>query len=65
MHRFKEPLLKYNTRLPEKKALALQIFKDFVYFFVIKQTSIQRIEYRGQQIVMDIFAALLSDPFVY
>ena len=41
---------------------ALQIFKDFVYNFVIKQTSIQRLEYRGQQIVMELFEALSSDP---
>jgi dGTPase len=40
----------------------LQIFKDFVYNFVIKQTSIQRLEYRGQQIVMELFEALSSDP---
>ncbi|MCJ8321660.1 MAG: deoxyguanosinetriphosphate triphosphohydrolase family protein [Colwellia sp.] len=59
---FEEPLLKYNARLPENMAQALQIFKDFVYMFVIKQTSIQRIEYRGQQIVMELFEALSSDP---
>jgi dGTPase len=40
----------------------LQIFKDFVYQFVIKQTSIQQLEYRGQQVVMELFQALSSDP---
>jgi len=59
---FEEPLLKYNARLPSEMAQVLQIFKDFVYQFVIKQTGIQRIEYRGQQIVMEIFEALSSDP---
>lgn len=59
---FEEPLLKYNARLPDNMAQALQIFKDFVYLFVIKQTGIQRIEYRGQQIVMELFEALSSDP---
>ena len=59
---FEDPLLKYNARLPEKMAEALQIFKDFVYLYVIKQTGIQRIEYRGQQIIMEIFEALSSDP---
>jgi dGTPase len=29
---------------------------------VIKQTSIQQLEYRGQQIVMELFQALSSDP---
>jgi len=61
-HDFMEPLLKYNACLPKEKAQVLQIFKDFVYLFVIKQTGIQRIEYRGQQIVMEIFEALSSDP---
>ncbi len=59
---FEEALLKYNATLPEVTMQVLQIFKDFVYNFVIKQTSIQRLEYRGQQIVMELFEALSSDP---
>ena len=59
---FSEPLLKYNAKLPPVTASVLQIFKDFVYHFVIKQTRIQRLEYRGQQIVMELFEALASDP---
>ena len=59
---FEEPLLRYNATLPKVIMQVLQIFKDFVYNFVIKQTSIQRLEYRGQQIVMELFEALSSDP---
>jgi len=59
---FEEPLLRYNATLPNVTMQVLQIFKDFVYNFVIKQTSIQRLEYRGQQIVMELFEALSSDP---
>lgn len=59
---FEEKLLRYNATLPTITMQALQIFKDFVYNFVIKQTSIQRLEYRGQQIVMELFEALSSDP---
>jgi dGTPase len=59
---FEESLLKYNATLPKITMQALQIFKDFVYNFVIKQTSIQRLEYRGQQVVMELFEALASDP---
>ncbi|MEW6982650.1 anti-phage deoxyguanosine triphosphatase [Colwelliaceae bacterium 6471] len=59
---FDEALLKYNAKLPPVTASVLQIFKDFVYQFVIKQTSIQRLEYRGQQIVMELFEAIASDP---
>ena len=59
---FQEPLLRYNAIHPEIPAQALQIFKDFVYQYVIKQTPIQQLEYRGQQIVMELFQALASDP---
>jgi dGTPase len=59
---FDENLLRYNATLPKVTMQALQIFKDFVFNFVIKQTSIQRLEYRGQQIVMELFEALSSDP---
>jgi len=59
---FSEPLLRFNAKLPATAALVLNIFKEFVYQFVIKQTSIQQLEYRGQQIVMELFEALASDP---
>ncbi|KGJ89897.1 anti-phage deoxyguanosine triphosphatase [Colwellia psychrerythraea] len=59
---FTEPLLRYNATLSDSTAQALKIFKDFVYFYVIKLTSLQRLEYRGQQIVMELFEALSSDP---
>jgi dGTPase len=59
---FEEPLLRYNATLPNVTMQVLQVFKDFVFNFVIKQTSIQRLEYRGQQVVMELFEALSSDP---
>ena len=59
---FNEPLLRYNAKHPKVAQQVLQIFKDFVYDFVIKRTEIQHHEYRGQQIVMELFEALASDP---
>jgi len=59
---FAEPLLRFNAQLPKNIAQVLQVFKDFVFSFVIKQTAIQQHEYRGQQIVMELFEALASDP---
>jgi len=59
---FSEPLLRFNATLTPSTAQVLQIFKDFVFNYVIKLTSIQRLEYRGQQIVMELFEALSSDP---
>ncbi len=59
---FDEPLLRFNAALPETVAQALAIFKAYVYQFVIKQTDIQRMEYKGQQVVMELFEAFASDP---
>jgi len=59
---FAERLLQYNATLPNASKQALQIFKEFVYNFVIKLASMQRKEYKGQQIVMELFEALSSDP---
>lgn len=59
---FAEPLLQYNAQLPDIAAKVLQVFKGFVFDFVIKQTDIQRLEYKGQQIVMELFEAFESDP---
>jgi len=59
---FAEPLLRYNATLSVPTAQALKIFKDFVFYYVIRLTSLQRLEYRGQQIVMELFEALSSDP---
>jgi len=59
---FEQPLLRYNAMLPEVANAVLDIFKGFVYRFVIRQPAIQQIEYRGQQVVMELFEALSSDP---
>lgn len=60
--KFNEPLLRYNAKLPEHADKTLQIFKDFIFTYVIKQPSLQRKEYRGQQLIMEIFEAIESDP---
>ncbi len=59
---FAEPLLRFNAKHPANARKVLQIFKRFVFDFVIKRTEIQHHEYRGQQIVMELFEALASDP---
>ena len=61
-HEFAEPLLRYNAKLPVEQATVLQILKDFVSQFVIQLPAIQRLEYKGQQVVMELFEALVSDP---
>jgi dGTPase len=59
---FQTPLLRYRARLqPEAEAL-LGALKGFVNREVIQAPAVQTLEYRGQQIVMRLFAALASDP---
>ena len=41
---------------------ALNIFKTFVRRYVIESADMQRVEYKGQQIVMELFEAFKSDP---
>ncbi|QYJ84572.1 deoxyguanosinetriphosphate triphosphohydrolase family protein [Shewanella mesophila] len=59
---FTEPLLRYNAALEQPFQEALDILKQFVYQRVIRKPEIQMLEYKGQQIVMELFEAFASDP---
>ncbi|MCL1144517.1 deoxyguanosinetriphosphate triphosphohydrolase family protein [Shewanella marinintestina] len=59
---FEEPLLRYNAALEPAFAEALNVLKQFVYKYVIRKPEIQMVEYKGQQIVMELFEAFISDP---
>jgi dGTPase len=59
---FESELLKWNAYLSPSMSYALDILKKFVGQYVIHNSEMQRIEYKGQQIVMEIFDALNSDP---
>jgi dGTPase len=59
---FDEPLLKYNAVFPEQYSQALSLFKKYVFNRVILKPDIQLLEYKGQQIVMELFEAFASDP---
>jgi len=59
---FDDPLLKFNAVLDERTDTALTRLKSLVVANVIKIPEVQTLEFRGQQIVMQIFQALASDP---
>ncbi len=59
---FRCDLLSYNAMLDTHLSDALTIFKCFVNDYVIQIPEVQRFEYKGQQIIMDLFEALSSDP---
>lgn len=59
---FEDDLLKYNAVFPAPFHQALSIFKAYVFNRVIRKPEIQMLEYKGQQIVMELFQAFASDP---
>ncbi|KXI29025.1 anti-phage deoxyguanosine triphosphatase [Paraglaciecola hydrolytica] len=59
---FDESLLKYNAVFPPLYQQALSVFKRYVFNRVILKPDIQLLEYKGQQIVMELFEAFSSDP---
>jgi len=60
--KFVDPLLAYNAYLEESMFQVLEILKQFVLNYVIKSPDLQILEYRGQQIVMELFEAFNAGP---
>ncbi|WP_318439243.1 anti-phage deoxyguanosine triphosphatase [Photobacterium leiognathi] len=59
---FDEPLLQWNAFLSEPMEKALEVLKQFVSIYVVKKPEIQLSEYKGQQLIMELFEAFSSDP---
>ncbi|MCL1079550.1 deoxyguanosinetriphosphate triphosphohydrolase family protein [Parashewanella spongiae] len=59
---FDEPLLRFNAVLEPEFDRVLETLKQFVYKRVIRRPEIQMLEFKGQQIVMELFEAFASDP---
>ncbi|WP_022941843.1 anti-phage deoxyguanosine triphosphatase [Psychromonas hadalis] len=60
--KFIDPLLAYNANLAPAMFEVLEILKCFVLNYVIKNSDLQILEYRGQQIVMELFEAFNAGP---
>lgn len=61
-HNLHDPLLRYNAELPAEVVEVLVIFKQFVWQYVICHVDTQRIEYKGQRILAELFQIFESDP---
>ncbi|MBE2898166.1 deoxyguanosinetriphosphate triphosphohydrolase family protein [Pasteurellaceae bacterium 20609_3] len=59
---FQTALLRFNAELPAEVIEVLQIFKIFVRDYVIRHVNTQRIEYKGQRILTELFQIFASDP---
>lgn len=62
LEKFKASLLDYQAQLPAANMADLQLFKHFVRNYVINTTEVQIMEYKGQQIVMELCKAFSADP---
>ncbi|WP_425426637.1 anti-phage deoxyguanosine triphosphatase [Alkalimonas amylolytica] len=60
--RFATPLLDLQVQLSAEAQTTLQILKDFVYKHVIRRPEVQTLEYKGQQLVLKLFAVLRDNP---
>ena len=59
---FDEPLLNYNAKLPDDVVAVLTALKKFVRKHVIDHIHTQRVEYKGQRILRELFQILRNNP---
>ncbi|WP_035415565.1 anti-phage deoxyguanosine triphosphatase [Ferrimonas kyonanensis] len=59
---FESPLLSHHAVIEPAYAECLGYLKRFVLRYVIQKPEVQILEYKGQQIVMELFEAFASDP---
>jgi dGTPase len=59
---FESPLLEFTVTLEAGLSQFLEGLKKFVFRNVIRHPTMQQIEFKGQKIISDIFAAFESDP---
>ncbi len=59
---FSHPLLRMRAKIDTEADKLLAQMKKLVVVEVIKSPQVQTLEYRGQQIVIELFQALSSDP---
>lgn len=57
-----EPLIAYQAIMDKPYKAALEHLKSFVMHYVIQTPDIEQVRYRGQQTIMELFEAFISDP---
>ena len=59
---FECPLLQYQVQLGEAEKILLNSLKQFIFNWVIRKPEMQAQEFKGQQIVMELFEVLAVEP---
>lgn len=58
---FDHPLLRYQAQLKPAQAAVLELLKGFVFKHVISRPEVKGLEYKGQNIVLNLFKALRAN----
>ncbi|THU04024.1 dNTP triphosphohydrolase [Lampropedia puyangensis] len=61
-HLFEEPLLNLQAVMAPGAEQLLKLLKDFVMQYVILRPQMQELEFKGQQIVMQLLDVLMDNP---
>ena len=59
---FECPILKYTAKLHPEYENVLHILKHFVFQRLIRDPEMQQIEFKGQNLLIELFTAFASDP---
>lgn len=59
---FSHPLLDYQASLEPGAMAVLELLKRFVFENVITTPEVKQMEYKGQQVVLELFKALRANP---
>ena len=59
---FEHPLLRFQIQLPDAQRRALDALKNFEMQHIILTPEVQMLVYKGQQMLLEMFEALASDP---
>lgn len=59
---FSHDLLDYNAYMEDDARRTLDVLQEFIVQQVIKTPEVQTLEYKGQQMIIRIFEALLANP---
>lgn len=62
LNKFSHDLLDYQAVLDDVIDEELEIIKKFVWINVIKTPEVQTLEYKGQQMILKLFDAILANP---
>lgn len=62
LNRFESPILDWRASVEEAPRTALNLVKELTYERIIRSPAVQTLEYRGRNMIMKIYEALVGEP---